>query len=84
MACAAVAQIIAVHAGDHDIAQPQGCDRACQVVRLIQIQWVGPPVAHIAKRAAAGALVAHDHEGGSPFAKALANIGAGRLFADGN
>ena len=35
----------------------------------------------VTKRATARALVAHDHEGGCAFTKALANVGARRLFA---
>ena len=47
------------------------------------IQRVRAAVAHIAKGAAAGALVTHDHEGGRALAKTLANVGAGgRLFTD--
>ena len=36
---------------------------------------------HIAERAATRALVAHDHEGGRSFAKALADIGTRCFFA---
>ena len=39
-------------------------------------------MAHIAEGAAARALVAHDHEGGSAFAKAFTNVGAAGFFAD--
>jgi anti-sigma factor RsiW len=38
-------------------------------------------VAHITERAAARALVAHDHEGGRAFTETLANIRARRFFA---
>ena len=41
-------------------------------------------MAHVAKRATTGALVAHDHEGRRAFAKALADVGARRFFADGH
>ena len=41
-------------------------------------------MAHIAKRASARAFITHDHEGGSAFAKALADIRAGGLLTDGN
>ncbi|MNT13892.1 hypothetical protein D3C72_1488750 [compost metagenome] len=38
-------------------------------------------MAHVAERAAAGALVAHDHERGRALAEALADIRAGGFFA---
>jgi hypothetical protein len=38
-------------------------------------------MAYIAKGAAACAFVAHDHEGGRAFAKALTNVGATGFFA---
>jgi hypothetical protein len=41
-------------------------------------------VPHVTKRAAAGALVAHDHEGGGAFAKAFADVGATGFFAYGD
>lgn len=40
-------------------------------------------VANITKRAAAGAFVAHDHEGGDAFAKAFADVGAAGFLAHG-
>ena len=80
----AVAQIIAVHAGDHHVAQLQGGNGARQVGRLIGIERIRAAVAHVAKRAAARAFVTHDHEGRRAFAKAFANIRAGRLFANGD
>ena len=36
---------------------------------------------HITKRATAGALITHDHEGGRAFAKAFANVRARSFFA---
>ena len=39
-------------------------------------------MANIAKRAATGAFVAHDHEGGRSFAKALTDVGARGFLAD--
>ncbi|KAG1437667.1 hypothetical protein G6F57_020154 [Rhizopus arrhizus] len=38
-------------------------------------------MAHVAKRAAARALVAHDHERGGTLAEAFADVRAGRFFA---
>src|SRR5690606_3292955 len=79
----AVAQVVAVHAGDDDVAQPQGGDRPGEVERLVRIERVGPAMADVAERATAGALVAHDHERGGALAEALADVRAGRLLADG-
>ncbi|MNV20922.1 hypothetical protein D3C71_1118440 [compost metagenome] len=39
-------------------------------------------MAHITERAAARALVAHDHERGGALAEAFADVGARRFFAD--
>jgi hypothetical protein len=50
---------------------------------LVHIQRVRASMAHIAERAAACALVTHDHEGGRALAKAFSNVGAGGFFADG-
>ena len=78
---AAVAQIVAVDAGDDHVLQLELRDGARQIDRLVHIQRVGSAVAHVAERAAARALVAHDHECGRAVAKALADVGAARLFA---
>src|SRR5205085_8337258 len=42
---------------------------------------VGAAMAHVAERAAARALVAHDHERGRALAEALADVGARGLLA---
>ena len=81
MLTAAIAQIVAVHAGDDHIFQLQGGNGFGQVFGLIHIQRVGAAVADVTKRAATGAFVAHDHEGGRAFAKAFTNVGAGSFFA---
>jgi hypothetical protein len=80
----AVAQIVAVHAGDHHVFELELGNGFGQVVGLVHIQRVGAAMAHIAKRAAAGALVAHDHEGGRALAKAFADVGAAGFFAHGD
>jgi hypothetical protein len=54
-----------------------------QVGRLVGVQRVGPAVADVAERAAPGADVAHDHEGGRALAEALADVRAGGFFAHG-
>jgi hypothetical protein len=80
---AAVAQVVAVDAGDHHVLQAQLGDGLGQVERLVLVQRVGAAVAHVAERAAARALVAHDHEGGRAVAEAFADVRAGGLFAHG-
>jgi hypothetical protein len=52
-----------------------------QVFRLVRVERIGTAVADVAERAAAGALVAHDHEGRGALAEAFADVGAGRFFA---
>ena len=80
---AAVLEVVAVHAGDHHIAQAQGRNGLGQVGGFGLIEWVWAAVAHVTERAAPGALVTHDHEGGRAIAEALTNVGAGGLLTDG-
>ncbi|MNC05602.1 hypothetical protein D3C75_530910 [compost metagenome] len=79
---AAVAQIVTVHRGDHHVLQAQLGDGHGQVHRLVGVQRLGPAMADIAERTATGADVAHDHEGRGATGEALAQVRAGRLFAD--
>jgi len=79
----AVAQVVAVHAGNDGVLQPHLGNGARQVGGLVLVQRVGAAVAHITERAAARALVAHDHEGGGAAAETFANVGARGFFADG-
>src|SRR5690606_11127601 len=79
---AAVAQVVAVDAGDHDVAQSQGGDGAREVEWLVRIERIGTAMADVAERTAAGALVTHDHERRRALAEALADVRAGRLLAD--
>ena len=80
---AAVAQVVAVHRGHHHVLQPHRRHTFGQVLGLVGVQRVGAAVADVAERAAAGADVAHDHEGGGALAEAFADIGAGGFFAHG-
>ena len=77
----AVAQVIAVDRGHHHVTQVHRAHGLGQMRRLVDVQRLGTPMRHIAKRAAAGAQGAHDHEGGGAVAEALAQIRAGRFFA---
>jgi len=81
MGAAAVAQIVAVHARDDHVLEAQRGHGAREVQRLVGVERIGPTVAHVAKRAAARALVAHDHEGGRALAEALADVRAAGLLA---
>src|SRR3989441_594999 len=79
---AAVAQVVAIHAGDHYVAKRELGDRFRQVAGLVRIRRERPAVRHIAEGAAPRADVAEDHEGGGALAEALGDVRAGRLFAD--
>ncbi len=80
---AAVAQVVAVHAGDDHVFELHARHGLRQLERLARVQWVGAAVAHVAKGAAARALVAHDHEGGGAVAEAFADVGAAGFLAHG-
>ena len=83
VAGAAVAQVVAVDGGDHHVVEPHRLDGFGQVAGFIRVQRVGPAMGHIAERAAAGADVAHDEEGGGAVTETLAQIGTGGLLTDG-
>ncbi len=83
MLCAAVAQVVAVDRGDDDVTQVHGFDGFCEVFRFVGVEHVGAAVSHIAERAAAGADVAHNHEGRRAFAETFADVWAGGFFANG-
>ena len=80
---AAVAQIVAVYRGDNDVAQIHGGHAGGEVLWFFGVERVGAAVADVAEGAAAGADVAHNHEGGGAAAEAFADIGAGGFFAHG-
>ncbi len=81
MAGAAIAQVIAVDGSDDDVVQAQLGDGFRQVGRLFLVQRVRAAMADVAERAAARALVAHDHEGGGALAKTFADIRAAGFLA---
>ncbi len=80
---AAVAQVVAVNRGDDDVTQVHGFDGFCKVFRLVGVEHIRTAVSHVAERAAAGADVAHNHEGRRAFAEAFADVGAGGFLANG-
>ena len=79
---AAIAQIITVNRGDDHVLQAQVGNGHRKVLRLVQVQRLGTAMPHVAERAAPGADVAHDHEGGGAAREALAQVRAGGFFAD--
>ena len=80
---AAVAQVIAVDAGDDHVVERQRGDGLRQMPRLARIRRRRAPVGDIAKRAAPRAQLAQNHESGGAFAETFADIGTGGFFAYG-
>jgi len=80
----AIAQVVAVHAGDHHVPQPHVGHRVAQVHRLGRIRRLGTAVGHVAERAAAGTDLAEDHEGRRAVAEALVDVRAAGLLAHGD
>ncbi len=79
----AVLEVVAVDRGDHHVVEPECRDRAAEIARLLGIERLGPAVRDIAERAAARALVAHDHECRRAVAEALADVRARGFLAHG-
>ncbi|MNO78209.1 hypothetical protein D3C76_693380 [compost metagenome] len=77
----AVAQVVAVHRGDHHVLQAQVGDGDGQAFRLVDVQWLRTAVADVAERATTGADVTHDHEGRGTAGEALAEVRAGGFLA---
>ena len=80
---AAIAQVVAIHRGDHHVAQFHVMDGLRQVRRFLLVQRRRPAVTDIAKRAAPRAHVAHDHECRGAVAKTFGEIGATGFLAYG-
>jgi hypothetical protein len=78
----AIAQVVAVHRGDHHVLEPEIGDGHRQVHRLVGVEGLRPAMADIAEGAATGADVAHDHEGRGTTGEALAEVRAGGFLAD--
>jgi hypothetical protein len=76
MCGAAIAQIIAIDARDHDMAQPQQRDRVREMRGFVGIRGLGPSVRDVAKRAAPRAQITQDHERRRAAAEAFPDIGA--------
>ncbi len=79
---AAVRKIVAVHGGEHDVAQPHQLHRTRNVRGLLRIE----PTTRVAgvdgaEPAGTSADRAHQHDGGGAGVPAFADIGAFRLLA---
>ncbi len=79
---AAIAQIVAVDAGNHHIAQFEAGNALGQLGRFVGVGRQRLAVPDIAKRAAARANIAKDHEGRGAAPEALADIRTSRFFAN--
>src|SRR5690348_4742407 len=77
----AVAQVIAIDAGDDDVTKPQRRDRQREIPRLVGIERQRTAVADITERTTPRADVAHDHERRRPLAEAFADVRTRRLLA---
>src|SRR5437763_334959 len=80
---AAVAQIVAIDAGDHDIFELQRRDRVGEIHRLVGVERQRPAVTDVTEWATARADVAHDHERRGPLAEAFTDVRARRFLANG-
>src|SRR5690606_22461630 len=80
---AAVAQVVAVHRGDHHVIEAHRGDGLGEVLRLVGVERLGATVADVAEGAAPGADVAHDHEGGRALTEAFVDVRAGGFLAHG-
>ena len=79
--CPAVAQVVPVNGSDDHVFQAHQFDGFGQVFRFVFIQGLRTAVSDVTERAAPGAGIAHDHEGGGAPRKTLTQVGTGRLLA---
>ncbi len=81
---AAVEKIVAIHAGDHHVAQAHLPRHPGDVRRLVRIGRAGmPALGDRTESAAARAQVAQDHEGRRAAMETFMQIGTARRFAHG-
>mmetsp|Transcript_10040 Transcript_10040/g.25063 ORF Transcript_10040/g.25063 Transcript_10040/m.25063 type:complete len:258 (+) Transcript_10040:535-1308(+) len=86
-----VGQIIAIHAGQHHVAQAPATDGACGVLRLLRVEWRWRTRGlHRTKATGTSALLTHQHDGGgggalrlTAAAPTLPDVRTLRLLADG-
>ena len=80
----AVAQIVAIHAGDHDVAQPHRRGHPRDIGRLFRIERARmAALRHRTESAAARAQIAQDHERRRAAVETLVHVRAARRFAHG-
>ena len=79
---AAIGKLVTVHAGDHQVFEPESAHRLGQVARLERVERSGRARGHVAEAAAARADVAHQHHRGRAAAPAFAHVGTARFLAD--
>ncbi|EAP80683.1 hypothetical protein NAS141_05078 [Sulfitobacter sp. NAS-14.1] len=83
MFCPAVFDVVAVHAGDHHVVQPQFGHRIGHTPGFKDVQrFRRAPCRDVAEGTGAGADLAHDHHGGMALRPAFAHIRAAGFFAD--
>src|SRR5436190_14392869 len=82
MSRAAIVEIVAVDRGHDNVVEAKRGDRFADALGLVRVELIGPAGRDIAEGAGAGADGAEDHYGRVLFLPALADIRAGRLFAD--
>ena len=80
----AVAQIVAGHGGDDDVAEIHPAGGLGDAVRFVGFERVGLGGFHGAESAGAGAFFAGDHEGGGALAPAFPAVRALGFLADGD
>jgi hypothetical protein len=78
---AAIRQVVAVHAGNHHVAQAEFGDGIGHAGRLGGVEGRGQAGRHVAEGAGARADFTQDHHGGVALAPALADVGAGGFLA---
>ena len=79
---AAVVQIVAIHAGDHDVAKLQSRGHSRDIRRFIRIERTGiPALRHGTEPAAARAQIPEDHERRRTAIETLMHVGTARGFA---
>src|SRR6185437_13523556 len=78
---AAVAQVVAIHRGDHDVAQAHVADGVREAQRLQRIGRFRPAVRDVAERTAARADFAQDHEGRGALGETLVDVRARGFLA---
>ena len=83
LAGAAIVEIVAIDRGHDDMFEAELRHRLADVLRLVRIERVGLAGRDVAEGAGARADGAEDHHRRVLLLPALADIGAGRLLADG-